>query len=161
MAAYAIGCFFVELYSEGHNRRLSVMFCLRKDAEAGLRPATLFKKRLWHRCIPVDFAKFLRTSFFIEHLRATASAAVSDLSIFETHGISLIRYSQSYINFIIFCFWVFLLVISTRFGMHENYEYYMNCKNRARNIDLFTADQVNLCCYVKLIFQKTINSPIY
>ena len=25
------------------------------------RPATLFKKRLWHRCFPVNFAKFLRT----------------------------------------------------------------------------------------------------
>ena len=32
------------------------------------RPATLFKKRLWHRCFPVKFAKFLRTTFFIEHL---------------------------------------------------------------------------------------------
>ena len=29
----------------------------------GLRPATLFKKRLRHRCFPVNFAKFLRTSF--------------------------------------------------------------------------------------------------
>ena len=30
---------------------------------AGLRPATLLKKRLWHRCFPVNFAKFLRTRF--------------------------------------------------------------------------------------------------
>ena len=29
-----------------------------------LRPATLLKKRLWHRCFPVNFAKFLRTPFF-------------------------------------------------------------------------------------------------
>ena len=35
---------------------------------AGPRPATLIKKRLWHRCFPVNFAKFLRTSFSIEHL---------------------------------------------------------------------------------------------
>ena len=28
-----------------------------------LRPATLFKKRLWHRCFPLNFAKFLRTPF--------------------------------------------------------------------------------------------------
>ena len=28
---------------------------------AGLRPATLLKKSLWHRCFPVNFAKFLRT----------------------------------------------------------------------------------------------------
>ena len=31
----------------------------------GLRPATLLKKRLWHRCFPVDFAKFLRTPLII------------------------------------------------------------------------------------------------
>ena len=27
---------------------------------AGLKPAKLLKKRLWHRCFPVNFAKFLR-----------------------------------------------------------------------------------------------------
>ena len=36
---------------------------------AGLRPATLLKKKLWHRCFPVNFSKFLRTSFVREHLR--------------------------------------------------------------------------------------------
>ena len=30
---------------------------------AGLRPVTLIKKCLWHRCFPVNFAKFLRTYF--------------------------------------------------------------------------------------------------
>ena len=30
---------------------------------AGLRPATLLKKRLWHRCFTVNFVKFLRTHF--------------------------------------------------------------------------------------------------
>ena len=30
---------------------------------AGLRPATIFKKRLWHRCFPAKFVKFLRTPF--------------------------------------------------------------------------------------------------
>ena len=33
-----------------------------------LRPATLLKKRLWHRCFPVNFVKFLITSFNINHL---------------------------------------------------------------------------------------------
>ena len=33
-----------------------------------VRPATLLKKRLWHRCFPVNFVKFLRTPFFTEHL---------------------------------------------------------------------------------------------
>ena len=30
---------------------------------AGLRPATLLKKKLWHRCFSVNFAKFLGTPF--------------------------------------------------------------------------------------------------
>ena len=35
---------------------------------APLRPVTLLKKRFWHRCFPVNFVKFLRTRFLIEHL---------------------------------------------------------------------------------------------
>ena len=35
---------------------------------ADLGPAILFKKRLWHRCFPVNFVKFLRTPFYTEHL---------------------------------------------------------------------------------------------
>ena len=35
----------------------------------GLRPTTLWKKRLWDRYFPVNFAKFLRTHFFPQHLR--------------------------------------------------------------------------------------------
>ena len=30
---------------------------------AGLRSAILLKKKLWHKCFPVKFAKFLRTPF--------------------------------------------------------------------------------------------------
>ena len=32
-------------------------------------PATLLKKRLWHRCFPVNYVKFLRTPFLTEHLQ--------------------------------------------------------------------------------------------
>ena len=38
------------------------------DKIAGLRPATLLKKRLWHRRFPLNFAKFLRATFVTEHL---------------------------------------------------------------------------------------------
>ena len=34
---------------------------LNKDAE--LRPVSLLKKRLWYRCFPMNFAKFLTTPF--------------------------------------------------------------------------------------------------
>ena len=35
---------------------------------AGLRPTTLLKKRLWHRCFSVNFEKFLRTPLLIKYL---------------------------------------------------------------------------------------------
>ena len=35
--------------------------------------ATLLKKRLWHRCIPVNFVKSLRTPFFHRTTPVTAS----------------------------------------------------------------------------------------
>ena len=35
----------------------------------GLRSATLLKRRLWHRCFSVNFAKSLRTPFLTEHFR--------------------------------------------------------------------------------------------
>ena len=31
---------------------------------SGLRPAALLKGKLWRRCIPVNFAKFVRTRFY-------------------------------------------------------------------------------------------------
>ena len=48
----------------GKHLRLSLFF----NNVAGLRPATLLKKTLWHRCFPMNFAKLLRTPF-IEQLR--------------------------------------------------------------------------------------------
>ena len=32
------------------------------------KPATLLKKRPWHKCFPGNFAKFLRILFFTEHI---------------------------------------------------------------------------------------------
>ena len=31
---------------------------------AGFQPATTLKKRLWHRCFPMNFGKFSRTPFY-------------------------------------------------------------------------------------------------
>ena len=35
-----------------------------------IRPATLLKKRLWHRCFPVNCANFLRTPFLTDYVRS-------------------------------------------------------------------------------------------
>ena len=51
------------------------MFCVKRVflKISGLRPATLFKKRLWHKCLPVNFAKFFRAPFFYRTLKGAAS----------------------------------------------------------------------------------------
>ena len=52
---------------------------------AGMRPATLLKKRLRHRCFPVNFAKFLRTSF----LKNTSGRLLLDqISVTTCHCVS-------------------------------------------------------------------------
>ena len=55
---------------------------------AGLRPATLLNKRFWHRCFLVNFVKFLRTAFFVEHLRWLFLLPVQSLSSTYYAGIS-------------------------------------------------------------------------
>ena len=45
---------------------LEILQNLQKNTCA--RVSFLMKKKLWHRCFPVNFVKFLRTPFFIEHL---------------------------------------------------------------------------------------------
>ena len=43
-------------------KHLCQSFCF--NNVAGLRPAFSLKQRLWHRCFPVNFVKYLRTHFF-------------------------------------------------------------------------------------------------
>ena len=63
----------------------------------GLRPAALLKKRLWHWCFPVNFAKRLRTLFLAEHLWATASeenisqSSCTRLLTFQTSNVHLLN----------------------------------------------------------------------
>ena len=45
---------------------------------AGLRSTTLLKKRLSHRCFPVNFAKFLRTPFLTKHLWYFTNTSASE-----------------------------------------------------------------------------------
>ena len=41
-----------------------------------LRPATLLKKRLWHMCFPVNFAKYLRTPFIFNGTHLVAASSI-------------------------------------------------------------------------------------
>ena len=76
--------YFIELDLEAIIQRYSAKRVLRNFAKStgkhlhqslfkiklqASRPATLSKKILWHRCFPVNFAKFLTTPFVKEHPR--------------------------------------------------------------------------------------------
>ena len=55
---------------------------------------TLLRKRRWHRRFPVNFTKFLRTSFFIEHLWWLLLDLLRQ--IFKDINISILRFIDSY-----------------------------------------------------------------
>ena len=60
---------WVFLLSKFSQKQPPDMFCKKgvlRNFAGG--PVTLFKKRIWHRCFPVNFAKFLRTPFFQNNL---------------------------------------------------------------------------------------------
>ena len=57
-----------------NSRRMSQKRCLKQETvtqrcSINKVISTLFKKRLWYRCFPMNFAKFLGTPFLTEHLR--------------------------------------------------------------------------------------------
>ena len=54
---------FFEISQNSHENTCVRVSFLMKLQILCLRPATLLKMRLWHRCFPVKFAKFLRTVF--------------------------------------------------------------------------------------------------
>ena len=59
---------------------------------AGLRPVTLIKKRLWHRCFPDNFSKFLRTPSVTEHLRWLLLKTPANQLIFREELVDLQLY---------------------------------------------------------------------
>ena len=54
---------FLEISQNSQENTCVRVSFLIKLQTSGLRPATLLKKRLWHRRFPVNFAKFLRVNF--------------------------------------------------------------------------------------------------
>ena len=81
-------------------KQLCQSLCFNKVAD--LSPATLFKERLWHRCFPVKFAKFLRTTFLTEHfqwllLRVPNFVSVPDFVLSRTPQIPWQKHSSEHL----------------------------------------------------------------
>ena len=76
----------------------------------GLRPATLLKKRLFHRCFPVNFAKFLRTPFLQSTSRRLLLDMLVDKNFSRAH-----YFSHTFYNFFIFFYFQTFLWCLRRF----------------------------------------------
>ena len=83
------------------------------------RPTTLLKKRLWHRCFPVNFTKFLRTPFFNRTPLVTASVKVE----------SIFRIKPLHVNEAILCIVLQELSMNFQFYFDEFSNSYVKHKN--------------------------------
>ena len=79
---------------------------------AALRPATLLKKRLWHRCFPVNYEKFLRTHF----LQNTIGGCF----------LLLIYINYSIVNFTSKTIWGYMLLMISIHLFLSSYWIYLN-----------------------------------
>ena len=59
---------FIQKVSPDVFYKIDVLKHFRSSRPVCLRPSTLLKMRLWHRCFPMNFLKVLRTPYFTEHL---------------------------------------------------------------------------------------------
>ena len=81
------------------------------------RPAALLKKSVWHRCFPVNFVKFLRTTFlFLANIKINIIFHIFQFSFTHTNFIRDIQNKEDYImlleiwsNKLIFQAWKSLL----------------------------------------------------
>ena len=64
-----------EVFSEAFVQRCSVKLLSSSVSRAVLRPATLLKKRLWHRCFTCEFCKICNTFFYRTPLVAASGFA--------------------------------------------------------------------------------------
>ena len=63
--------------SQNSHENCASLFLIKLQAEAFL------KKRLWHRCFPVNFEKYLKNTIFTVHLRAiTSTSFIFELFLF-------------------------------------------------------------------------------
>ena len=87
---------FHKIHTRNHLCR-SVFF----NKVAALRPVTLLKRRLWHRCFPVNFVKFLRTPF----LQNTSGRLLLLIETVEDDSLAFIPiYICLYLSFYMLCF---------------------------------------------------------
>ena len=82
-----------------------------------MRPTTLLKKRLWHRCFPINFVKFLRTPFLqntsgrllLHVLKKYLLCTLSRSSLVQTSHYYLLYYFEVKQIEAVFCKWNFYL----------------------------------------------------
>ena len=77
---------FLEISQNSQENTCAIVSFLIKLQVSGLRSVTLLKKRLWQKCFPVNFAKFLRTPILTEHFRWLLLILAINRNIFSLYS---------------------------------------------------------------------------
>ena len=102
---------------------------------AGLEVCNFNKKRIWHRYFPVNFANFLRRSFFTEHPMTTAS------------GFNEVT-------------WIFVLLLLSQAKIFAKIRQFWRCHLKTETTPIITIWSVNKNKTIQYIRFKTWPSPI-
>ena len=130
-----------------------------------LRPR--LKKRLWHRCFPVNFVKFLRTSFFTEHLRWLILVITVNLLLtsrivkmwFRTYNKNLLNGISCCCSDLSYIYWLFILSFKLHHDQVSLRSYrWRFCSNNLLSIYLLRNeyDHFIICYYLSINFTKLL-----
>ena len=121
---------------------------------------TLLKKTLWHSCFPVNFARFLKTPCFTEHIRWLFCNFFKILSIFLKICVSLFRVTcdPQLLYFCVHGWWIILpWYYYNIFFFKKNevinhiitFSSRMSSQKRSYSIDIVLKVQINTLSNVK------------
>ena len=122
---YEIKEFSFFTFSLLHNTsRSSVteIFYKKMFLENSLRPATLSKKRVWHSCFTVNYAKFPWTPFLTEHLRRLLLCVIFQLYLFKRLLVVALVVCLNVVYFEIF-FMTELFIACSKFHFRKDSRY--------------------------------------
>ena len=132
-----------------------IFLLIRNSRQRCLRPATLLKKKLWHRSFPVNFAKFLRTLFSKEHIwklllfvlvvfkyikKWIFQKVIGGLTQFRLNYVFQCRFRrcskiENKFEFIVQVkIWCLRLVLSVFRSIHQRCSIKKSCSQKCRNI---------------------------
>ena len=110
---------------------------------------SFIKKRLWHRCFPVNFATFLRTPFLTEHLRWLLLTVYWKISCLSSLNFHLAKELLKLLKLFSFSYFLIPMLNKNPFNL---FIHHPNTKEGDKNT--YCSNESRLILYSKKIFYK-------